>query len=301
MYLTAKQICVLLHLPGIGKKVAHSICTNAYNKGIMDYQDLFEFITSIHSQQNISRMPKVTRESYDKAIQTTEGIFDNSHKQGIEILPYHDPSFPTMLKDIPDPPVILNFKGNYRGLNDKSGIAIIGTRNPTQEGLEHGIWMGEYYARKGYNIVSGLAKGCDTAAHTGALNLEGFTTAFVAHGLDMVYPKENMSLAEEIIEKGGVLASEYFVGTGTYANHFVERDRLQAGLSKACVVIQTNTKGGTMHTVQAILDGGKPLAAIKYGDDIISDEIKGNRMLIEKGNTYALTKNNIKDFDSLII
>lgn len=127
-------------------------------------------------------------------------------------------------------------------MNDLTGVAIIGTRNPTPEGITAGEFLGEYFGSKGFNVVSGLAKGCDTAAHRGCLKGKGFTTAIVAHGLHTVYPKENKGLAVEIIASGGVLMSEYFTGTGSLSNYFIERDRLQAGLSKATIVVQMGLK-----------------------------------------------------------
>ena len=100
-----------------------------------------------------------------------------------------------------------------------------------------------------FNIVSGLAIGCDTAGHISIIDASGITTAVTAHGLDTVYPAENRGLAEKIYENNGILISEYFVNTRGLPNYFVERDRIQAGLSLGTIVIETDIKGGTMHTV----------------------------------------------------
>jgi DNA processing protein len=117
----------------------------------------------------------------------------------------------------------------------------------------------------------------------------------------MVYPKENEKLAESIIDSGGVLLSEYFIGEGALADYFVERDRLQAGLSKATIVIQTDIQGSTMYAVNATLNSNKSLAAVQYEPDIYSSEIRGNDMLIKTGKAFPLTSSSVNEFIKCLI
>ena len=175
---------------------------------------------------------------------------------------------------------------DINSINNKKSIAIIGTRHPTIEGEEAGQYYGEYFAEKGFNIVSGLALGCDTIAHKAALSVKnGTTTAILAHGLHTISPKAHESIAIEIVEKGGVLLSEYFYGSPAFKTNFVERDRLQAGLAIATIVIQTGIKGGTMHAVQTTIDNNKILAAVFYKDQRVNEmeNVCGNSYLIRKG------------------
>ena len=122
----------------------------------------------------------------------------------------------------------------------------------------------------------------------------------MAHGLHTIYPKENTELAEDIVNKGGVLISEYFIGTGALPNYFVERDRLQAGLSIATIVIQTGIIGGTMHAVNATLESNKILSAVNYKSNLFSEKVLGNNMLIEEKNAFPLKSDNYNQLLELI-
>jgi DNA processing protein len=160
---------------------------------------------------------------------------------------YGDPQYPKLLESIAAPPIILNVLGNLDGLLTKPGVAVIGTRQPSSFGRQIGERIGYRLGESGINVISGLAIGCDTAGHTGCLQANGMTTAIVAHGLDTVYPKENKPLFQSILENNGCIVSEYMVKTRSLPTFFVERDRIQAGLSVATFVIETDVKGGTMH------------------------------------------------------
>jgi DNA processing protein len=300
MGLKTEHIVKILQLKGIKRKTAFKICDIAKNEVIDHDYDLQDFIINCIANRGIHRLPEYSKTELNIAFEQGNQIIEKSERAGIKILSTFDGDFPEYLKNIHDKPIILNFKGNYKNLNNHEGIAIIGTREPTIEGEVIGEFYGEYFGKKGYNVVSGLAKGCDTAAHLGCLKVGGMTTAIVAHGLHMVYPKDNEELAESIIDIGGVLLSEYFIGEGTLANYFVERDRLQAGLSKATILIQTDIKGSTMHTVNATLDSNKPLAAVQYKPDINSSEIRGNEMLIKTRKAFPLTSSSLNEFFKMI-
>lgn len=299
MALSAKQICILLRLPRFGREIVRSLCELSVSfetEGINLFECLFD-------QDDISHLdidPAIIKTGLEKAIIETERIFEFSSNHGIEIIGYNDPEFPCILKRIPDPPVILNIKGNRDVLHYHKCIAIIGTRTPTPEGKEHGAFFGEYFARKGYNIVSGLARGCDTAAHEGAVRVNGMTTAFVPNGLHMTFPPENTALAERIIDNGGAIVSEYFYNTPLAPIHFIERDRLQAGLSMACICIQSDLDGGTMHAVRAIIKSNKPIAAIEYANNLLSNEVNANKYLIKKRKAFALTAENAPEFEKIV-
>jgi DNA processing protein len=160
-------------------------------------------------------------------------ILQQCQKNNIQLIGYFDTAFPDSLKNIEQPPVLLFIKGDASLLLSQMSLAVIGTREPSMRGLKTATKISERLAKAGYVIISGLAVGCDTAAHRGCILGEGKTIAILAHGLDSVYPTQNISLAKEIIEKGGCLISEYPPGTKANPSYFIKRDRLQSGLSKA--------------------------------------------------------------------
>jgi len=142
-------------------------------------------------------------------------------------------------------------------------ISIIGTRHPTENGVIAAYDFGRFAAQNQIPVVSGLAYGCDAHSHIGCLKHGGIAIAVMAHGLDTVYPPEHISLAEQIIEQSGCLVSEYPPGVPTTRWSFVDRDRLQSGLSDAVIVIQTEKKGGTHHTAKFARDQGRRIYCIK--------------------------------------
>lgn len=300
MGLKTSQIVKILQLKGLGRKSAVKICDKAMNEVLDTDSDLQEFVLGCIANNWVSRLPVYSKYEFEEAFHKGDEICEKSENADVRIISIYDSDFPNKLKIIPDNPILLSFKGDFKQLNTLTGIAIIGTREPTLEGIKSGEYFGEMLGKEGFNVVSGLAIGCDSAAHRGCLKSNGFTTAIVAHGLHTIYPKENQKLADEIVAKGGVLLSEYLFGVGALANYFVERDRLQAGLSSGTIVIQTGVKGGTMHAVNATLDTGKVLAAVKYKTDIYSEKVRGNEMLINNKKAFALTSNNLVDFMSLL-
>jgi DNA processing protein len=157
--------------------------------------------------------------------------------------------YPPLLRLIPDPPPVLYAKGNIDILKVLDAIAIIGTRSPTALGVDVASRAARRFAQSGFVVVSGLAKGIDSAAHSSACE-DGFTVAVLANSLDTVYPAENRKLAERILKCGGTLVSELALGERTFKNGFVRRDRIQSGLSLAVIPVQSDIEGGTMHTVR---------------------------------------------------
>ena len=200
-----------------------------------------------------------------------------------------------------DPPMLLWYRGDL-SLLQMPGIAVIGTREATPEGTAGGEFLSGEFAKRGFNIVSGLAIGCDTCGHKGALNVGGRTTAFLANGLDhdSIYPPENQVLAEEIVERGGLLLSEYRIGSIVNRYSLVARDRLQAGLAQATLVVMTGVKGGTMHAANTTLKAGKPLFVMKFKNDYTNQHEKclGNAYLVQQGAKY-ISGEDMKNLDPI--
>jgi len=165
-------------------------------------------------------------------------------------IPFTSDEYPPLLRSIPDPPVMLYAKGNLTLLQLPCAVAIVGTREPTQQGIRVARYLAQQWAHHRYVVISGLAKGIDTAAHEGTLDARGKTIAVLGTSLDKIYPAENKDLAERIIAAGGLLLSEILFGQPSFKMAFVQRDRLQSGLALGVFPVQTRRDGGTMHTVR---------------------------------------------------
>ena len=236
---------------------------------------------------------KVTTEMLQKALGVARRTIEYNLQAGIGITTYYDEDYPSILRDTINedgklaPPMVLYYKGDL-SITRMPGLAVIGTREITDFGKKAGLYLTQEFAKRGFCIVSGLAIGCDTVGHRGALDVGGKTIAFLAHGLDTVYPPENEVLAQQIVDNGGLLLSEYPVGMGVNRYNLVARDRLQASMSLATLVIQTGVQGGTMHAANTTLQYPKPLYAIKFKNNEENEHEKslGNALLVEKGAKY---------------
>lgn len=304
--LTTEQILTYLQLDGIGSSKVFELCQNAIKdrtelEGLSDMTDYIRMCIDkrIVTRYSVKRYGEIDADSLREAYSKARNIIDRSRDAGIGIASFYDEDFPKQLKNIVDEkgkpanPILIYYKGKLSSI-PRHGIAIIGTREPTPEGIKAGEYFGEKFAEKSLNVISGLALGCDASGHRGALKANGFTTAFLAHGLDTVYPKENETLANEIVEKGGLLISEYPIGTPPMANYFVARDRLQSGMADATLVVQTGISGGTMHAVTSTIQAQKPLYAVTYKDNVNqAEKVKGNVILIDSRKAVPLSSGDI--------
>jgi DNA processing protein len=298
MKIRIESIVDLLQIKGMGRRTAFKICKNLDFSPTSD--EWFDVLSKFVGENPNVRMPLLNKSVITESFKRSEQILEKSENAGVKIFSFFDSQYPECLKSIADPPLIINIKGDINKLKTFDGIAIIGTREPNDAGLRAGVFFSKALAERGFNIVSGLAKGCDTAAHQGSLLVGGMTTAVLAHGLQTIYPKENKNLAENILNSGGILLSEYLFGSGALSNYFIERDRLQSGLSKATIVIQTAQKGGTMHAVRATLNSNKILATVKYGNQELGfEKTEGNEMLIRNGEAFPLSSTNLIEFINL--
>jgi len=197
-----------------------------------------------------------------------------------------DPRYPRALLEIDDPPLVLYAAGSEKALAHLDGarsIAIVGSRNPTRQGLENSRAFGKALAQSSFTVVSGMALGIDAAAHRGALESsesELPTVAVVGTGLDRAYPTQHLHLAGTLAERGLVL-SEYPLGTAPLAAHFPRRNRLIAGLSRGTLVIEAALQSGSLITAQQALDQGKEVFAIP--GSIHSTQSRGCHALIKQG------------------
>jgi DNA processing protein len=201
----------------------------------------------------------VTPGAWEEANKSADKDIAQASSVGVRIISLLDDAFPTMLKTIPDKPFFLFVLGNWAA-DQSRAVAVIGTRQPTEHGKLTAERITDYLVQNQWSIVSGLAIGCDTIAHQRALAGDGHTVAVLAHGLHTIAPKQNTRLAEEIVGKGGALVSEYSFGVEPFAPQYVKRDRIQAGLSRGVVMIQSDRNGGSMHASRAAISYRRLLA-----------------------------------------
>lgn len=216
---------------------------------------------------------------------------------GARIVTPEDAEYPEPLKAIYDPPLALYVRGTLTP-KDRQALAIVGTRSPTHYGLSVADKFGYQLAKTGFCVVSGLARGIDTAAHQAALKAGGRTIAFVGAALDRLYPPENEKLADAIAGSGAVI-SEYTMGREADRTTFPYRNRLISGLSLGIVVVETNAKGGAMITADVALEQGKSVFAVPGRID--SPASRGTHQLIKQGAKLVEDIEDIlQEFDSLL-
>lgn len=204
----------------------------------------------------------------------------------MKILKFGDKFYPKQLKEIYDPPKKLYIMGDEKIL-DNFGIAIVGTRNASSYGLHITKAISFGLAKKDINIISGMAKGIDEAAHEAAIMAKGKTIAVLGSGFNHIYPKENIKLFWEIINSGGTVITEYEPNIKARPEYFPKRNRIISALSKGVVVTEAPKRSGSLITADLALEQGKEVFAVP--GNVISKNSSGTNELIKEG--AKLTEN----------
>lgn len=234
----------LMNIKGIGEKMADEIIEATYRKNLDQYVDYMK-------------------------------------KYHIGMITVYDHDYPEKLKHIYDAPVILYYKGNKDLLKEDNAIGMIGSRECSEYGKEVSLRFSYELAKRGTCIVSGMAKGIDSYSHKGCIKGGGKTIAVLGNGVDQIYPKENTALYNEIIQTGGLILSEYVIGTKPSRLNFPARNRIISGLSNSIIVIEAKEKSGTLNTVDFALDQGKDVFVVP--GNITSQNSIGTNELIKQG------------------
>jgi DNA processing protein len=279
-------VFALAHLLHIGARMAIKI--------LLECPSVSEF-RSLSSSAELG-LRAILRDRADAVLTTNwDDLLEVAHREiarhselGIETISIQQSDYPHLLRLIPDPPLTLFVKGMSSTVLSKAGVAVVGTRNTTPVGEMVAKKVSRFFGENGFSVISGLARGIDAAAHEGALDSGATTIAVFATPLDKVYPAENRDLAYRILDQGGAWVGELPLFKSAHRNSFVERDRIQSGLSVAVVPVQTDIKGGTMHTVgfaekqHRMLLCPRPLQAEQF-----RDQYRGVKHLIETGRALA--------------
>ncbi len=213
-----------------------------------------------------------------------------ARKAGVSIVTAHDPLYPGLLLNIYDYPPILYVKGHLR--EDDVTVAVVGSRAASTYGIFSTERLCRDMASNGITVVSGMARGIDSAAHRGALSVKGRTIAVLGCGIDVVYPPENRSLYEEIASNGAVI-SEFPFSTQPLAQHFPMRNRIISGLSLGVVIVEATEKSGSLITARLALDQGREVFAVPGIID--SPGSKGTHRLIKEGAKLVENVHDILD------
>jgi len=230
----------------------------------------------------------ITREQAEtlrnKDLGEADRILGACAEQNLRILTMGDAEYPVRLRSIYDPPCVLYLRGRLPTMDEEPAIAVVGTREATPYGLRTAEQMGFGLAEAGAVVVTGLARGIDSAAAQGALRAGGTPVGVLGCGIDVVYPKENRWLYEDVAA-AGALVSEYPPGTEPSASHFPARNRIMSGLSVAVLVVEAPPHSGALITAGAALEQGRDVFAVP--GQIDAENSWGCNRLIREGAGLA--------------
>lgn len=271
----------LLNIDGIGRK-----------KAIKYYREYRDEIDSVE-KLSVLIANGLERSDVEKGYTMAKKIIHDYKRNAIEIIVVDSARYPVAFYRLDDYPALLYCKGNMELLDRSIKVAVIGKRNPLIESQVIGRELVDELCKKDFVIVSGLALGIDSVAHTQAIGSGGKTIAILPSGIQKITPEVNSGLAGDIMEKDGLLISEYAPYDEPETYKYVERDRLQAGLSNGVFVVQTSASGGTMHAAREAIGLKIPVYVFQHDSD--EDAFSGNRFLMEKGGAIGFLETKVID------
>ena len=193
---------------------------------------------------------------------TAEAEIAAVRKLGGDILLLDDGVYPSSLREIYDPPIVLYVKGAWAECLDQPCIGVVGSRKCSTYGQNAAMMLARDLAQRGITVVSGFARGIDAAAHRGALEAGGRTVAVLGTGIDEVYPRDHKKLAEEILSGGGALVSQFPLGTPPVSENFPYRNRIISGLSLGIVVVEAAENSGSLITARLAIEQNREVFAV---------------------------------------
>jgi DNA processing protein len=201
-------------------------------------------------------------------------------KLGARIVTLWDSDYPNPLKQIHNPPALLFVRGALNQ-SDHRSLAVVGMRNPSRYGLEMTETISRGLVKEGFTLVSGLARGIDTACHRAALKYGGRTIGVLGCGIDVAYPRENRGLIEDIPEMGGAIITEFRPGSPPHATNFPGRNRIVSGLSQGVLVVEASDRSGSLITAEHALDQNRDVFAVP--GNVLNIRSRGPHKLIKQG------------------
>lgn len=286
--------------PSTGKLLAMSMLTGVGPATLRKTSQVFGF-ESKTVEQLAAEVPALrsalTGGAWSDALAKAEEQVELAERSGCLILSPLDEDYPKLLAATKDDPFLLWVRGALAPTPEKS-VAIIGTREPTEHGRLIAQRITRFFVEQGWSVVSGLALGCDGIAHQEAVDARGHTVAVMAHGLQTVAPAKHRKLAEDILNAGGALVSQYPIGRDAIPQQFVQRDKTQAGMAQGVVMIQSDLQGGSLHASRASIEYGRWLA-VPYPTEQDrgrnEPKIQANMRLAEGRDTERMELLRLKD------
>ena len=259
---------------------------------------ILQAVDRIGSAQRVLQLPLTELESLGfpatavqciadgRALRDAEDEWQRVAAAGGSILTYSDAAYPERLREIFDPPPVMWVRGNS-DLLSRFSLAVVGTRHPTPYGLGMAEMLSRDLALRGLLIISGMARGVDTAAHKGAIAAKSPTIAVWGTGIDVIYPKENKSLAEQILAGGGLILSEHKLGTFPAPQNFPRRNRILSGISVGVLVVEAGENSGTRVTARCALEQNRDVFAVP--GNATTKNAWGPNTLIKQGAKLVVT------------
>lgn len=276
---------LLANVEGVGPQKILSLISHFKEPKLIYSSSISELNNIDGISQTISKRILNSKTFLDQSHKKLDEELKSLEKINARIITYWDNDYPSLLKRIYYPPIILYTIGEFKS-QDQYAVAIVGTRQPTNYGKIQTEYITEQLIQRELTIVSGLARGIDSTAHKSALKNNGRTIAVVGSGLDVIYPPENKSLFQEITNNG-IVISEYELGTKPDAQNFPKRNRIISGLSLGTLIVETKLNGGAMQTAAYAIDQNREVFAIPGNINVKQSE--GPNSLIQKGEAKLVT------------
>lgn len=263
-------------IDGISNKVIDNIIENGIElKDIIELSD-----KEILNFKNINSNIKENIVKY-KSVTYLDNIKEKLHKECVEYICIDNKDYPNNLKHIHNAPKVLFYKGDISILNKNINIAMVGARKSTDYGINCAKRIGKSLSDVGVNVISGLAMGIDYYSHIGALNGEAKTIAVLGSPVNNPLPKQNVKLAQKILDDGGLVLSEYKMNDRIFPSNFSNRNRIISGISDGVIVVEAAEKSGALITVEFALEHGKNVFAVP--GNINSYMSRGCHKIIKEG------------------
>jgi DNA processing protein len=270
-----KEWIALNMTPGVGPRAATKLLERFGSAGAVFHARRTELESLRMRPETIESIIK--REFEEKAEQELERV----KGLGGDILILDDGSYPSFLREIADPPITLYVRGDWQSCFEQAGVAVIGSRMCSTYGENAAEMLSRDLASRGICIISGLARGIDTAAHKGAMRGGGKTIAVMGTGIDAVYPKENTRLVREILDSGGAIVSQFPLGTPPLKDNFPYRNRIISGLSLGVLIVEATERSGSLITARLATEQNREVMAVP--GNITSRNSFGTNYLIKAG------------------
>ena len=255
---------------------------NSFFKIMNKYGSITKFVDNFDNYKNVKGIELATIDNVLEEIEKTE-------KLNAKIITYLDDNYPQYLKNIGQFPPVLTVRGNYSLLNYEKIISIVGSRNTSINNFNFTKKIANELGMYGYKIVSGLARGVDSAAHIGSLKTG--TIAVVAGGIDNIYPKENENIYYNILENNGLIVSENYLGCPPRPEYFPSRNRIIAGLSKGVLVIDAGLVSGSLNTAKQAIKFNRELMV--FPGSPYDERCFGSNKLLQQGANLVLDSKDI--------